>query len=316
MGCGRTQEGKEERMEEYRVNVSSVMDFYQCRFRWWCKWVKNRVPVATSPALDAGKLLHTIFEGHFKNPKLSLQQSAAIEIEEFRRGIWLEHPSAQPSLNEAITTIEDLYEAFPLWTEQYPVTESLEVEEAFEYQDPEIPWLIWLGRPDHVVVCANSIYHRQNRGLAAGMNFGTYIRLQKRSYHEHLYGEVLSKKYKRKKLKYGGTLFNLVRKLKFRTNVGKKNEKTKTAAEMFFQHPAQYSMQGGLHKAVMFAMRSHVMEMKEIIESGRIPAPNEKMNGGYGGNSEDPYFKVLINEISLDDAEVFKDREDTYAGRG
>jgi len=280
--------------------------------------VQNRVPVASSPALDAGKLLHTIFEAYF-NGEEPLEKIAMSQCAEFRRGIWLEHPSSQPTLNKAVQTIEDMIEAFPLWTDHYPVTESLEVEEPFEYQDPEVPWLVWRGRPDNVIVIADRIYHRQNRGLAASMNFGTYARLQKRSYHEHLYGEHLAKKYAKKKnkkgkvLKYGGTQFNLVRKLKFRTNVGKKNENTKTPAEMFWQHIVNYDMESGFHSAVMFSMRQHVMEMKQIIESGVIPAPNEKMNGGYGGNSEDPYFRVLIGEISLEDVEVFKDRKDTYA---
>jgi len=37
------------------------------------------------------------------------------------------------------------------------------------------------------------------------------------------------------------------------------------------------------------------------------------MNGGYNGTTEDAFFKVLMREISLDDNEYFKDREDTYA---
>lgn len=302
------------------VNVSSVQDFYQCPFRWWAKWIKNRVPVAESPALDAGKLLHRVFERHFLG-EMSLVDAAKAESDAYRLLIPSAHPSAQPNAYQVLTVIDDLMEAFPLWEETFPITKVLEVEEPFEYQDPELDWLVWRGRPDRRVIAMNRIWHIQNRGLAAGMNFGTYIRLQKRSYHEHLYGEEAVERYlqgkKGKKLSYGGTIFNLVRKLKFRTNVGKKNEKVKTAAEMFYQQAASYDMDGGLHAAVMFAMRKHAVNMRKVRQAWEdfedIPAPNEKMNGGYGGNSEDPYFKVLIGEVSLDDDSIFKAREDTYA---
>jgi len=308
-------------MDQYKVNVSSVQDFYQCRFRWWAKWIMNRVPVAGQPALDAGKLLHVIFEDHF-NRKGALDEVAKLRCKKFRDGIPSEHPATQPTLEKAVTQIEDLIEAFPLWQEKFPITKVLEVEQPFEYQDKELPWLLWRGRPDRVVVIGkNTIYHEQNRGLAAGQNFGTYVRLQKRSYHEHLYGEYLQRKYclpwvKKSKRTYGGTLFNLVRKLKFRTNVGKKNEATKSAEEMFYQMPAPYDMNSGFHEAVMHAMRQHVVDMRQVEAQwahGIIPSPNEKMNGGYGGNSEDPYFKVLIGEIKLDDNEVFTNREEMYA---
>jgi hypothetical protein len=283
----------------------------------------NRVPVAQGPALDAGKLLHNIFEDHFLG-RATLEASATVRCKEFRAGIEGEHPSAQPSLLKAVQTIEDLIEALPLWEDKYEITKSLEVEEPFEYTDPIEPWILWRGRPDRVVVIQNGIYHEQNRGLASSMNFGTYTRLQKRSYHEHLYGEYLMKKYCRPwkkeappKLTYRGTLFNLIRKLKFRTYVGKKNETVKTAAEMFYQQPIPLDMTGGLHQAVMLAARQHVTNMRETDrqwhEQGIIPAPNEKMNGGFSGNSEDPYFKLLIGEITLDDDSVFKTREDMYA---
>ena len=122
---------------------------------------------------------------------------------------------------------------------------------------------------------------------------------------------------KRSKLTYGGTIMNLVRKLKFRTNAGKKNEVLKTAAEMFFQGPVALNMDGPLHRGVMEAMRQHVLDMMEVerrwVDDDFIPPPNESMNGGWGGNSEDPYFRVLTGEINLDDNNVFKAREDLYA---
>lgn len=310
---------------KYSANVSSVQDFMTCRFRWWCKWVKNRVPVASSPALDAGKILHRAFEEHFTK-EVPLDKALARECKTYRKLLKTAHPAAVPSGIKAVEQMEDLIEAMPMWKDHFKIDEVLEVEKPFEWEDPETPFdLTWLGRPDRVVVIKNRIYHEQNRGLAAGMNFGMYTRLAKRHYHEHLYPYPLIEKYitqsKRKKpLKWGGTLFNLVRKLKYRTNVGKKNEATKTAEEMFYQQPIAYDLNSSLHKSVMMSLRYHVREMIRAQERwemhGEIPAPNEKMNGGFSGNSDDPFFRVLIGEVKLNDNEVFKDREDLYENAG
>jgi hypothetical protein len=276
----------------------------------------NRVPVVSAPALDAGKLLHQAFELHEKTgDPLDLSLKACCLA--FRTKIPDEHPAAHVNLYKSVETMEDLIEAMPLWKDKFPITEVLEVEQPSEWQDPVQLDVMWLVRPDKVIVLNKRIWHQQRRGLAASVNFGMYTRLAKRHYHEHLYGLVLSDKYKSRRLKYGGTLFDLTRKLKFRTNVGKKNEATKTAEEMFYQQPVTYDLKSPLHKSVMWALREHVRGMREVTrnweEKQIIPAPNDKMNGGYGGNSEDPYFRVLIGEIGLDNDEVFKAREDTYA---
>jgi hypothetical protein len=293
----------------YRVNVSSVQDFMQCRFRWWAKWVMNRVPVATSPALDAGRILHRAFERHFNGEPL--EESLWGECYEFRKLIPSAHPSAQPGALKAVQQMEDLAPAMPLWRDKFEITEVLEVEQPFEWPDPETD-VIWIGRPDRVVVVGNKVWHEQNRGLASGMNFGTYMRLALRHYHEHLYAHPLSERYCTKRRRYGGTIMNLVRKLKFVTGKGRK-----TAEEMFFQSAMSVNLESLLHRSVMDALRDHVSEMRRVEElwrqQGAVPPPNEKLNGGFAGNSEDPYFRVLIGEVGLLDSSVFKDREDTYA---
>ncbi len=301
----------------YYVNVSSVQDFMQCRFRWWCKWVMNRVERNEAPALTAGKLLHNIFEDERKTD-FSLYEAAVLRSDEYRKAMVGLDDRERASAEKAIKVIDDLGEGLELWEDKfdYPLP-TLEVEEPFEISFPELPGVIFRGRPDRVEILMKQIWHIQNRGLAAGTNFGIYIATAKRHYHEHLYAEHLSRKYPN--YKYGGTIFNLVRKLKYRTKVTKANPagETKTANELFFQHPMSINLKSGLHKHVMLSLFQHVRDMLEVIrrweEDGEIPAPNEKLNAGAYGNVVDPYFRVLTGEITLDDEEVFKDREDTYA---
>lgn len=302
-------------MTEYRVNVSSVRDWCQCRFRWWAKWVMNRVPVVVSPALDSGSLYHHAHELAYQYG--NLRGALALVCRDFRMKIALAPEPARPNALEAVETMEDVVEAMDLWEDKFPVDKVLEVEKAHEWRDPVLPNVVWLLRPDRVVISGKKVWHYQRRALAASKKFSRYLRLAKRHYHEHLYGEVLRDLYCRRKYKYGGTVFDLLRKLKYRTNVGKKNEATKTAEEMFYQAPIVYDLDSPLHASVMHTLRGHVSEMIEARTQwemmGRIPFPNDEMNGGINGNSEDPYFRVLIGEVKLDDDTVFKDREDTYA---
>jgi hypothetical protein len=299
--------------EPYVVNVSSIQDFYQCRYRWVCKWVLNRVPRKEFAALTAGKLLHEIFEQHFRQG-IPLVTAAAVSITKYGEANALLPEAERETGEKAIQQIEDLRGALPLWVDQYPITETLEVEAPFSIEVPQYPGIIWLGRPDRVILCEGHIWHYQNRGLASSVNFGTYIQLAKRHYHEHIYPENFAQKYPG--IPIGGTLFNLVRKLKYRTNVGKANEKVKAPAEMFWQHPMSVNMNGYLHRDVMNSMNQHVRDMIETERMyrlhGILPPPNEKLNGGFSGNAIDPYFRVLIGELDLTDDRYFKDREDMY----
>jgi hypothetical protein len=300
----------------YVVNVSSVQDFYQCRYRWFCKWVLNRVPRKESEALHLGKVIHIVFENFYRKDQ-PLRDAAVEQYNLLEKSLPTAKPWETETIRKTMDALLEIEEAWPLWQDKYPMdVPVLEVEEPFTMTFPEMPGVQFRGRPDRVCIMNGLVWHVQNRGLAAQMNFGTYVRLAKRHFHEHLYAEHLAVKYAQDG-DYGGTLFNLVRKLKFRTNEGKKNEKTKTATDMFWQHPMSVNLASLQHKAVMEDLFYHVDEMRRVIReydnTGRLPAPNDKMNGGFSGSAEDPYFKLLIGEIELRDDEWFKDREDTYS---
>jgi hypothetical protein len=298
--------------DPYIVNISSVNDFAACRFRWLCRWVLNRVSIHDSVPLAFGSLGHAIFEDVHKglgSMKEVIQSRRAIAHEQMM--------SEMDSFNrevgqKAIQTLDDLTEALVLWKDGYEIESDLEIEQPFEFE--LMPGVILRGRPDRVSVMDDSIWHIQHKFLAAGTHFGIFTDLAKRSYHEHSYLEALHLKYP--KYKVGGTLFDLIRKLKYRTNVGKKNEATKTYEEMFFQFPMAINLESPLHQHVMDSIRSHVVEMQLVEEnyrvSGMIPAPNEGANAGYFHNKPDDYFRVLVGEIQLDDSRYFRERIDTY----
>lgn len=316
-----------------KLNVSEVQDFMRCKYRWWAKWVMNRVPRVTATPLTVGKLIHSVFEDHLQNQTPMKDAVAA------RRSEFLNTMSTETNIKliergrEALDVLDGLTEALEQWRDtfemDYPV---VEVETPFEWPDPEIKDLIWIGRPDRTSFHRGYVWHNQIKNLAAGVNFAVFTDLQQRSYHEHLYAEALTARYCGPSgftlpdgehfppgaLKYGGTLFTLVRKLKYRTNVTKNNPegKVKNITEMFWQSPMAIDLDGDTHKHVMRSLRQHARSIREAQEEwyafGTVPPPNENMNGGSFGNSPDEYFRVLTGDASLDDNRLFMDREDTY----
>lgn len=306
-------------MNAYKVNVSSINDFMSCPFRWWAKWVMNYVPKNESPALGFGKVLHTILEKHGTGEATMIQAvadadqylhyTAAETTDSFERDITL----------KCIEQLDDLSPALIQWSDQYQFEiPCLEVEIPFEWPDPLFPdQIIYMGRPDRVGVMQNQIWHIQHKGLARSTNFATFIELAKRSYHEHLYAEALSAKYinpvkSDNNWRYGGTLFDLIRKLKYIVR-----GQPRPLSEMFWQHPMPINLESSLHKHVMECIRRYALEMQNVEYHYRnynvIPLPNERMNGGYYGNKPDEFFKVLVGEIELGDPRYFKQREDMYA---
>lgn len=320
----------------YKVNVSSINDFMTCRFRWWAKWVMNWVPKYEAPALTFGKLVHEVFEEKEKSKDIVDSMNKIHDKWEAASNSTTD-PVERDCGFKALHQLDEISEALVEWTDQYPIVETLEVEQPFEFTDKEFGDIIYLGRPDRVSLINDTIWHVQTKALAPATNFGVFIELAKRSYHEHLYAEVLSKKYENYMLahiqctftepceatlvhyKYGGTLFNLIRKLKYRTKVTKNKPlgETKELSEMFWQHPMSINLQSPLHKNIMNCIREYAFAMrateKDYNQYNLIPIPNERMNGGYYGNKPDEYFRVLVGEIELGDERYFKKRENQYA---
>jgi hypothetical protein len=303
--------------EAFLVNISSVQDFMQCRYRWVRKWVDNRVPRDSGRALTFGKLLHLVFEEHLANG-MPMEQAIDVHSSAYREAVTAladDDPERRTAL-EAVDDLAAYREPLSMWQDHYPVMPAFEVEQAFEVPHPLDPSIILRGRPDRVAPMWGKLFHVQNRSLGQGVNFGLYCELAKRHLHEHVYAYALQQKYP--SIPYGGTLMNLLRKLKYRGVPTKKDPEGKVlhgVNELLWQgiveiNPARTTemLRNVLYWATEMRKTEH-----DYRAHGVIPPPNEKLNGGPFGNSMDPYFRVLEGEIALDDDAYFKNREDMYA---
>jgi len=297
--------------ENFVVNVSEIQDYMKCRWRWCAKWVVGRVPKDEARPLRFGKLLHLIFEHHFQT-----RQPIEVAITRFR-GEWAKaleqahNPLDIAVAQDALADLDQYAEPLGMWTDRYPAEGMpLEVEKAFIVKSPLDPTIFFKGRPDRMQMMWGQLFHWQNRGLAAGMNFPLYAELAKRNFHEHMYAYAMKQKYPN--VPYGGTVYNLMRKLKYR---GKNGKILHTPDEMFWQGLVTITPE--MNTEIMEIATRYAQEMRFarllFEEDGVWPLPNETIHGGPFGNSIDPYFRVLNGEIDLNNDNVFKNREDTYA---
>ena len=288
------------------ISVSSIEDYQNDRLRWCYKWIENRVPRKVPTALKVGKLIHKAFEAHFKNPNIPVYEA-------LERLLPAPRTFLEPREQEEVDQARGLIEPLQFWRDTYPVTETLEVEEPFEYFLTSGAKL--RGRPDRVVVVYDKVFHMQHKTAGASARIETFVLLATQKMHELLYGRYLAKKYKG--LRYGGSIYNIIRKLKYRSKtVTKAEPKGKilhTPSEMLFQQviPIDPQSQEQAYEEAndLSVLMDRTMEM---YLSDKLVPRNRQLDGGKYGNSIDPYTLVAIGEISLSDDTFFMDREETY----
>lgn len=305
------------------ISVSSINAFQSDRLRWCYAWLENRVPRRTPQALVTGKIVHKAFEKSFAEGTQVGEALASIL------------PAVSPLGEEdSYNELKSLIEPLRFWKDYFPIEATLEVEQSFEFET----WsgLPFRGRPDRVAVIFGKAFHIQNKTIGASIKADNYISVARRNMHELLYGWYLRNKYKEMGLEYSGTIYNVIRKLKYRSmaRISKKRlaelglpEDIDQASPLLMPHreilntPEEMFLQTviGMDERQIESAREDLtvlsIEMERTADaylSGR-PIPSTRgADSGYYGSSIDPYTLVFLNEISLDDDEFFADREETY----
>lgn len=307
----------------FKLNISSVKRFKECRARWLVEWHLNRVPTEGALPLNLGKLVHLVFETHLaekmRGGTMSMAEAMAVELHNWNASATLLHGKEQQDMTDAAEAFRTLAEPLSHWVDEFPITRVLEVEEPFEYPHPDDPTVVIRGRPDRMAIVYDRGVHIQNRTLASGINFGLYTELAKRDYHELIYAWAMKQKYP--DLKYGGTLMNLIRKLKYRgvpTKACPEGKILHELSEIFGQYmvPMLSAQIDHALRDILWDANEMRRTIQEYEDKGVFPSPNRKLDGGPYGNKIDPYFGVFMGKVSVDDPEYFKPREEMYAPTG
>jgi len=285
------------------ISVSSILDYQRCPLRWCFKWIDNRVPRYEPQALAVGKAIHLAFERHFTDGT-PVGQALRDHLSSFSDALLTERE------RKAHKELLGLCEPLDFWKDAYPVTETLEVEQPFEYVLPN--GFIFQGRPDRVVLLHGAVHHMQHKTIAAQRDLSTYVNIARRSMHELLYGDFLARKYPDKP--YGGTIYNVVRKLKYRSEAkGKEDKILHPPEEFFLQTPIAidpFLQDQALKDLYIWSGKMQDTAHKYAI---KFPIPSSRvLDEDMFSRRPDPYFEVLTGEASLDDETKFMDRRDQY----
>lgn len=290
------------------VTITSVTDFLNDRRRWCYRWVENRVPRSTPSALRVGTAVHTAFERFYSAPEtysspgyaLEHLLPTSVEIAQTR----------DPEQAKAYAMIQNLIEPLYHWRDRYPIQATLETEQPFEFFLTS--GAKFRGRPDRVVLVNGSVFDFQHKTLAAQANLDNYLVLAQRNLHELVYGWYLARKYR--EYPYGGSIYNVIRKLQYRTKArGKENAIMHTVGEMLSQH--MIGINPALQEQAMEDLNYISIEMDRTIEAyltGRPVPSNRSLDSYKYGKEIDLYTYVEMGEIDLADDQYFTDRIDTY----
>lgn len=283
------------------VTVTEIQDYLSCEWRWYAKWVLNRVPRRYSSALILGSAVHNIFKAHFKGYPLD----SAFVTEHVNMNVFLRGATDPAWAAAQAGAMKDLLRFRPQivgFRDKFKIDETLEVEE--EFQIPLGPW-IFRGRPDRVVRMGQKCRHMQHKTVALNKSVETYLYVLQRSLHETMYGDTLAKKYGG--LEYAGSIINLIRKGVAKPGI--------TTEGLGFQ--ALISIDPIDRMRSMMRARLIVERMVQAEETGKqhgIDAliDNPLEDAGVFGNSLDGYLPVLQGKTTLDDETLFTNREETY----
>lgn len=284
------------------VTVSEIQDFLRCRWRWYAKWVLNRVPRRYSDALILGTAVHDILEDHLKGRSL---EDAFAEVS------WNLASAKHPDPGLAFATAvahKDLQRYRPqilAWRDLHKV-ETLAVEEQFELplHGPVDSLWSFRGRPDRPVLMGGKVWHMQHKTLAGTKSPITYAQFLARSLHETLYGWYCRDHYP---YEYGGSIINMIQKRAL-----KDGEDPMRAI-----HQVPVPLTGWDLDVAHTRLRLIVNDMRREEERGRVHGiwalyDNPQEDAGPFMNSLDGYLPVLRGKASLDDDALFMLREETY----
>jgi hypothetical protein len=282
------------------VTVSEIEDFLKDEWRWYARWVLNRVPRRWYDALILGTAVHDVLEQHFNGMPL-------VEAYTTTRATLLHKvpdPDHAMARHYALKGFDEMEPQILAWRDRLPVERTLEVEEPFELE--VAPGWILRGRPDRPVIMHGKVYHQQHKTAGKGKPYDILARHFARSLHEGLYGFHLEEKY-RDVAPYGGSIINLIRKGKPAKGAGIESMNFQTAVALTDFDLTRARMR---LSRIVARMRYAEAVGNAVGIWGLVDVP--ALDSGPYMNSTDGYLPVLTGRTTLDNDNLFMPREETY----
>lgn len=301
-----------------RFNISAAKALQRSEAAWYYQYHLGRVPKRQAPALAAGTFAHQFFELlHTGIPNDRALARAQVWLGEHRRGLLVEGFAEQVEKLDQESDI--LLELLPHWQDRFEFT-TLQVEQELEAPLPSGSHILY-GTPDRVALWQDKLWHVQNRTLSSSTPMGPYLKAAQLDLHELGYAWLINNSSscmceEWSNYPYGGTLFNIVRKLKL---TGAKGKPLHHPEECFIQEFLPVNPK--LVRTALEELERLGNRMVKILQEepepnfqGRI-CPAHCTLGKYG-NSLCGYFPVCSGQTTIEDDTLYEDakpREGAHA---
>lgn len=281
-----------------RVNVSAVKAFQHCQLDWYWRFCLRRVPRA-APAIPLS--VGSCFHAYAEQRSLGFSHDESLIAFTATRDAFLSDPSPDEWQRKFIDEITRLGGLLAHYTERFVPEDTLMVEEPIETAlSGGLHTLI--GRPDRVIRFAGKWWHMQYRTLSDRTPIGVYIKSRERDLHELAYAWLIAGKFRLSPDEYGGSYFNIVRKLSTKAI-------HERPLEAFVQEliPLDWSQ-------VLTAIDDIgciAFEMDRVM-SNLSPIQNRDADLNRFGNVLSPYYEARAGRISIHDDAHFMTAPDPY----
>lgn len=285
-----------------KVSVSEIKAFLTDQQEWQYAYILKRSPKRIETALEVGSFWHVLMENFYKK---SRSKPAALTAAQEWLVERLDIPMDSNDLEkyEKIQTeCAKLMQLFSLhWSDPCPESETIAVEQPIEHI---VQGYALIGKPDRIIRYQDKFWHMQHRTLSDRTNIPLYLEAAQRDLHELVYAYLCVNHYNLTYDRWGGTLFNIVRKLS--------QKRIDESPESAFVQAFIPIDKRQIFDAIA-EVRQVFTDMEGIRAGIRTPIANRDMEKGRFGNVLSPYFKVKTGELKLDNDTFFSNTIDRYA---
>lgn len=282
-----------------RVNVSAVKAFQHCQLDWYWRFVLRRVP-RSAPAIPLS--VGTCFHEYAARRSAGFSHEDALPaFTAARNRVLAEAPILIDWEAKFVEEITRLGGLLAHYKERFTIDDTLMIEEPIETALGGTTHTL-IGRPDRVVKMQGRWWHMQYRTLSDRTPIGIYIKSRERDLHELAYAWLICGKFNLSPDEYGGSYFNIVRKLSAKAI-------KERPLEAFVQEliPLDWSQV----IAAVSDIQQIAFHMDEVATT-MSPIQNREADLNRFGNVLSPYYEARAGRISIHDDAFFMTAPDPY----
>lgn len=292
-----------------QLNVSAVKTYLRSPLEWYYAHHLRRVPRTLTVPLEVGLVWHALMESFYSNGRFKdVALASGQDFYKSRRDAAVEAGFDQTSPDKFEKFIHDsdlIFRLFDIWTDPIPDAEIIAVETPIELPLPGMSHTL-IGKPDVLIRWQRKLWHHQHRTLSDRTSMATYLDAAPRDLHELAYAWLIVHGHGSgyAPSDYGGTYFNIARKLSNR-------RLTAEPEAAFIRQPVPLSWSQVL--SAIDDLCQIADDMQAIVAGHRRPVSNREADRDRFGHYLTPYFRVYTGAQDIYDEKLFMTAPDRYA---